>query len=74
MFKQESADFLNALEFIPALTHFESYSKRGARRKQAFLNNEYFYMSLKLGYWGRELSTSNYLFWINEKESYPRSC
>lgn len=68
MFKQESADFLNALGFIPALTRFESYAKRGARRKQAFLNNEYFYISLKLGYWGRELSTPNYLFWMSEKE------
>lgn len=72
MFKQESADFLKALEFIPSLSNRESYAKRGARRKQAFLNNDCFRISLKLGYWERRLSTVDYFFWMTELENHQK--
>lgn len=70
--KQESADFMKTLEFIPSLSDREPYAKCGARRKQPFLNNDCLLISLKLGYWERRLSTVEYFFWMNELENHQK--
>lgn len=69
MFKLETSDLIRTLEFMPQLKKIDSYMRKGARRKTAFLNHEFFSLSLKLGYLERTLSTPTYHFWLREAEA-----
>lgn len=67
MFKQESADFFRALDFMPSLDYIDTYSRKGDRRKFAFLSHDFFHLALTMSYAERSISTDTYYFWIHEK-------
>lgn len=68
VFKAEVGVFIKSLQFIGALKKVESYKAKGERRKAATLHNHSFDMALKLGFLSCQLSASEFLFWLNEKD------
>jgi len=70
VFKAEVAIFIKSLQFINILKKIESYKQKGDRRKAAVLNNHAFELSLKLGFLSYQLTASEFLFWLNEKEGF----
>lgn len=68
VFKAEVAVFVKSLQFINSLKKIEMYKHKGERRKFAMLNNHSFDLALKLGFLSYQLTASDFLFWLTEKE------
>lgn len=68
IFKAEMASFFQAMQFISPLKKIETYLKKGERRQKALLFNQNFPLALKLGLLSRQITPSEFLFWLNEKE------
>lgn len=68
VFKAEVSIFFQAMQFLGPLTRKEIYLKKGERRQRSLVMNQSFILSLKLGLITSQLSSSDLLFWINERE------
>lgn len=68
VFKAEVAVFVKSLQFINSLKKIEPYKQKGDRRKFAMLNNHNFDLGLKLGFLSYQLTASDFLFWLTEKD------
>lgn len=68
VFKAEVAVFVKSLQFINSLKKIEAYKQKGERRKFALLNNHNFDLALKLGFLSYQLTASDFLFWLTEKD------
>lgn len=73
VFKAEVAVFFQAVQFINSLKKIEAYSKKGDRRKRSMVFHSTFDLSLKLGFLSYQLSPSQYLFWLEQKEIFFNS-
>ncbi|MBC7466483.1 MAG: hypothetical protein H7256_10870, partial [Bdellovibrio sp.] len=68
VFKAEVAIFVKSLQFINSLKKIEPYKQKGDRRKFAMLKNHSFDLGLKLGFLSYQLTASDFLFWLTEKD------
>lgn len=67
MFKLESAAMFRAFALRNFLNNTEAFSKRGERRKHAFLTNESFNLALKLSKLDYSISSATIKFWTDHK-------
>lgn len=68
VFKAEFTSIVLAIQYIAVLKKQESYLKKGERRQKAMLSNQNFNLALKLGLLSGELSSTDFVFWMQEKE------
>lgn len=73
VFKAELAIFFQAMQFIGPLTRIETYVKKGERRQRSMVFNQTFMLSLKLGLLTHRLGSSEFLFWLNEREKFVQN-
>ncbi|MFK8138345.1 MAG: poly(A) polymerase [Bdellovibrionales bacterium] len=76
-FKQELGIFKGELEYIrscigliDSLKETDKFSRRGERRKIAFVKNDFFDLSLELAIWDQQLTGEEIVFWMKEKHKY----
>jgi poly(A) polymerase len=69
VFKAELIFIVLAMQMIHALMKHDHYLKKGERRKRALLANHHFDLALKLGLMSGELTSHDFIFWMNEKEN-----
>jgi poly(A) polymerase len=70
VFKAEVAVFFQAMQFLGPLQRKEIYLKKGERRQRSLVFNHNFFLALKLGLITSQLSSVEFLFWINEREKF----
>ncbi len=70
VFKAEMAIFFQAMEFIRLLTQIDFYLKKGERRQRSVVFHQSFFLSLKLGLLSNQISPSEYIFWMSEREKF----
>jgi poly(A) polymerase len=70
IFKQEAGFFWKALDIMPGLQRRDTYSRKGERRKSAYVKNEAFILALKLAQLDFSLSVQDLHFWMKELETY----
>jgi poly(A) polymerase len=70
IFKAEVAVFFQAMQFLGPLQRKEVYLKKGERRQRSLVLNQNFFLALKLGLITSQLSSVEFLFWINEREKF----
>lgn len=70
VFKAELGVFFQAMQFIAPLKRIESYTKKGERRQRSMVFHQAFMLSLKLGLLTHQLGSSEFLFWLNERERF----
>lgn len=68
VFKAEFGSIVLAIQYIAVLKKQDSYLKKGERRQKAMLNNQNFNLAMKLGLLSGELSSTDFVFWMQEKE------
>ncbi len=72
VYKAEFISIMLAIQFIQTLSRQDSYLKKGDRRRRSILNSPHFELALKLGLLSCEFSAQDFLFWINEKQTFHR--
>lgn len=68
VFKAEVSIFFQAMLFLGPLTRKETYLKKGERRQRSLVTNQSFFLALKLGLITSQLSSTDLLFWLNERD------
>lgn len=69
VFKIELSTFFQTMQFMSYLKKRDTYLKKGERRQRSTLMNANFNLALKLGDLTHQLTPSEILFWLHEKES-----
>ena len=72
MFKSEQAVVLGALDLLTSLHEVESFKKRGFRRQQAFLRNEFLPLALRVAKVEAYLPAKTYWFWHEQLFAPPK--
>lgn len=68
VFKAEVGTYFQAAQFISSLRKKDIYIKKGERRQRSMVFHQTFLLSLKLAFLTNEISASDFLFWLNERE------
>jgi poly(A) polymerase len=71
MFRAEIGHFIGCCEMMSSLANRESFLRKGDRRKKAFVENEFFDLSLRLAFADKVIDSSTFQFW-NEVD-YPQT-
>jgi len=73
IFKAELISIILSIQFIQTLSRHDLYLKKGERRRRAVLTNHNFNLALKLGLLSAELTSNDYLFWLQQIEDVKNS-
>lgn len=68
IFKAELIAIQLSMQLIHALSKHDQYLKKGERRRKALLINHHFDLALKLGLMSGELTSHDFIFWMQQKE------
>ena len=68
VFKAEMGTYVQAAQFISSLRKKDVYLKKGERRQKSMLYHATFLLSLRLAYFIHEISASEFVFWVGERE------
>ena len=71
VFKAEATALLKTLQFMPSLKKIESYLQKGERRQYSLVHNHSFEFALQLGLLSYNITGTELLFWLNEKDKFP---
>jgi hypothetical protein len=70
VFKAECGTFFQASQYVSSLKKRDTYAKKGERRQKSMVFHQTFLLSLKLGFFTYELSASEFVFWLEEREKF----
>jgi poly(A) polymerase len=73
VFKAELGTYVQATQFISSLKKRDSYKKKGERRQKSVVFHATFLLSLKLAHFVHDISASEFVFWVGEREKFMTS-